>query len=376
MHLPDRRKILAVALGTSLLPASAIARVDSTEDATGEAIRKVLEGSSAVAVGGAVWREGRLLWKGQGGLRETGKPATVGPDDKWHIGSNTKAMTAAIWARLVEQGKAAWDMPLAEAVRAAGLDVQLNAKWGAATVDDFMRHRAGLSDGPWINLGWLLTSRADNRPLPVQRADLAKRILEAGPTLDYGTHQYGNANYILVGALIEGLSGMAWEDVMREQMFAPLGMTSAGFGAPLGDNPQGHEGNARRIKAVPATSPQSDNPAALGPAGTVHLTLDDYGRYLQAMMAPGWLSADSLTRLLTPLEGEDYGLGWGVLGSRGWAKGTAYMHNGSNTMWFSTVAIDPAGQLAIATVSNDGVNGQRACNMLIGEMLKNVTPSA
>ena len=48
-----------------------------------------------------------------------GGDVAIGPDDRWHLGSNTKAMTAALWARLTEQGRAGWDMPVAEAVAKA-----------------------------------------------------------------------------------------------------------------------------------------------------------------------------------------------------------------------------------------------------------------
>lgn len=339
-------------------------------------MQSAFEQTAPVGLAGAVWQAGQMLWQGQTGLRVAGGDVAIGPDDCWHLGSNTKAMTAALWARLTEQGRAGWDMPVAEAVAKAGLDVNLHDGWRDRTVEDFMRHRAGLLDARHVNGVWLMAARLDTRPLNVQRADFARRILQAAPDGALGHFEYGNANYVLVGALIEGITGQVWEEVMQQELFGPLGITTGGFGAPVGAQPHGHAWSGETAQSFGPDAPVSDNPKALGPAGTVHMGLRDYGLFLAAMMQAGWLTQDSLTRLQTPLAGETYALGWIVPGVRGWAKGPALVHNGSNTIWFATAVLAPARNLAFVSVSNDGSKGGEACSVLMTKMIEAVGENA
>ena len=374
---------MASGLASSVLPSVVMAAQSDTAPDGQDTQQKLATGlqtafakDAPVGLAGAVWRDGQMLWQGQAGLRVAGEETPIGSADLWHLGSNTKAMTAALWARLVEQGKLRWDMPVNEAVTAAGLDVQLHAGWHDRTVEDFMRHRAGLLDARYVNGIWLMASRTDTRSLPAQRAAFAKRILEAAPEGPLGTFEYGNANYILVGSLIEGVTGLAWEEVMQQELFAPLGMTSAGFGAPEGQQPHGHTWSGDKATGIGPDAPVSDNPKALGPAGTAHMSLADYGLFLAAMLQPGWLSQDSLTRLQTPLENETYALGWIAPGTRRWAGGPALLHNGSNTIWFATVVLAPVIKLAFVSVSNDGTRGGEACSTLMIEMIEALTANA
>jgi CubicO group peptidase (beta-lactamase class C family) len=154
---------------------------------------------------------------------------------------------------------------------------------------------------------------------------------------------------------------------MAAELYAPLGLASAGFGAPQGEAPWGHRGG---VAVDPAGI--ADNPRALGPAGTAHMSLADYARFVAAMMggAPDWLSEATRRRLLTPAEGSPpaYAAGWGV-GSAPWAgvggPGPTITHNGSNTLWFATVLAGPERGLGFIALSNDAAAGQRACQSLI-----------
>ncbi len=80
--------------------------------------------------------------------------------------------------------------------------------------------------------------------------------------------------------MLEAATGESWESLMKREVFTPLGLTGAGFGAPMGkqpfDQPRGHQLVSDADKAVPLNV---DNPAALGPAGRVHMPLADMGRY-------------------------------------------------------------------------------------------------
>ena len=369
--IASRRSLMT---GLAALPFFAAPRIARARDSVpaDDALTEVFDAAGPIALAGAlVTREG-LLWSGARGVRRFGQPEAATRHDRWHLGSNTKAMTAAVLARLIEQGRARWAMPLAEAFP----DVTIDPAWGNATLDDFMHHRAGLLDAAVMGRDWLMTARADPRTLPEQRAAIVAKALGAPPTGTPGQYAYGNANYVLVGAAIERITGGAWEDAMRARMFGPLGLSSAGFGAPAGDNAWGHRGAGDQRVAMPPEHPGADNPAALGPAGTVHMTLDDYGLFLAAMMGarPDWLSADSLRRLTTPPAGDPpaYACGWGVR-RQPWGgvggPGPVLGHDGSNTMWYCSVAVAPERGLAVITAANDGAAGRVACQTLAQRLI-------
>ena len=368
-----RRRLLAglAALpwtGAGLRPA--FARQAATPET---ALDAAFTAHAPVALAGAVVTREGLVWAGARGVRRFGGDDPVTAEDRWHLGSNTKAMTAAVFARLVEQGRARWGMPLAEALPR----IEIDPAWRSATLDDFMHHRAGLLDEPVMGRNWLMTARADPRSLPEQRAAIAAAALAAPPGGAPGTFAYGNANYVVVGAAIEALTDRSWEDAIRSELFEPLGLATAGFGAPAsgargGGNAWGHRGAGEDRTPIPPDHPGADNPAALGPAGTVHMDLADYGRFLAAMMEarPDWLGQDSLTRLTAPPQGGPpaYACGWAV-GLRPWAGREAPVqvlgHNGSNTMWYCSVLAAPGPGLAVVAVSNDGAAGERACQALL-----------
>ena len=343
------------------------ARARCVGDAAVAALDSAFTAAAPPALAAGIVTRNGLVWSGVRGVRRAGGEDLATLNDRWHLGSNTKAMTAAVFGRLVEQGRARWAMP----VTAAFPGLTIDPAWNGITLDDLMRHRGGLLDGPVVNRTWLMAAHADTRPLPEQRAELARGVFSAPPAGPVGAFAYSNANYIVVGAAIEALTGDAWETVMQHEMFQPLGLASAGFGAPKGEAPWGHQGG---VAVDPAGI--ADNPAALGPAGTVHMTLADYAGFIGAMMggAPDWLSEDTRRHLLTPAVGDPpaYAAGWGI-GTAPWAgvgePGPTITHNGSNTLWFATVLAAPERGLGVITLSNDGVAGQRACSSLIPHLV-------
>lgn len=367
----DRRLLLAAGGGSALVAATPFkAWSQSRSSAFDDALDATFEGEKPVAMAAMVLREGTPLWSGVRGLRRFDGDVAARVSDRWHLGSNTKAMTAALWARQVQKGAAVWDMPLSTVMSMAFPEVMLHPDWADRTVDDFMRHRAGLYDANYVTPLWLMSSRVSRAGLREQRRNMLDIMLRGAPNGPRGTFQYGNANYILVGALLEGLTGQSWEELMQADVFEPLGMSTAGFGAPAGDQPWGHLGGEGARVSVSPDLPGSDNPKTLGPAGTVHMALEDYARFLQAMLTPGWLSAESLQRLTTPLDGENYAMGWIVVRGQPWAKGAVLAHDGSNTLWYMSTAIDLGAKLAVVSVSNDGTAGAKACPQLLGGLIR------
>lgn len=171
------------------------------------------------------------------------------------------------------------------------------------------------------------------------------------PKFQSGKHRYSNLGYMLVGLILEELLGLPWETIVQQHIAEPLGLASLGFGTPLGvTDPKGHKRSFFRLRSMERDDIASDNPSWLGPAGTVHRSVNDmlvYGRgHLKAARGelPNFLSQQASIRMQTPVS-DDYGLGWVIQNGTVW-------HNGSNTMWYALLMIDPISDIVFAITQN------------------------
>ncbi|MDR3634120.1 MAG: serine hydrolase [Isosphaeraceae bacterium] len=315
---------------------------------------------------GAVIRGGTIASIGAVGVRKVGDPRPIQPGDQVHLGSDTKAMTATMVGTLVDEGKLGWATTVREVFAARAAD--LHRDFQGVTLWELLTHRAGLpANGPWRGLKGKTTTE--------QRRDLLARMMSVAPVSPPGTKfAYSNVGYALAGLMAEEVTGRSWETLMRERLFTPLQMASAGFGPPgtVGevDQPWGHRPIGKIF--LPA---QADNAPALGPAGTVHCTMGDWARFAgqhmrEAKGGPRLLKPDTLRKLHTPPKGETYAGGWIVV-ERPWAGGPALTHAGSNTMWFATIWVAPVRNFAIAVATNAGGEGaQTACDEAVGALIK------
>jgi len=157
------------------------------------------------------------------GERKHGSGIAVTPNDLWHIGSCTKAMTATMIARLVEQGYLEWDAPIASTFAGQGADV--HPGFAQITLRHLLSHYSGMAaeESP----SSLEACYVSNEPWQ-QRDAFAKEVLAEGPVKTPGQEFcYSNAGYIVAGALAETATGVAWEDLMRRELFSPLGIATA-----------------------------------------------------------------------------------------------------------------------------------------------------
>ncbi len=174
---------------------------------------------------------------------------------------------------------------------------------------------------------------------------------------------YSNVGYTIAGHIAETIAGEPYESLLQDRVFAPLGLMSAGFGAPKGEQPDeeplGHGvfPNGTRVPVDPFQT-RADNTPLIAPAGTVHMTIGDLARYGVAHLEgeygsdPVLLSRSSWQRLHAPfLNG--YARGW-VRHERDWAGGPLIWHNGSNTLWYALLMLLPARNMTLAFVTNDG----------------------
>jgi CubicO group peptidase (beta-lactamase class C family) len=297
--------------------------------------------------------------------------------DQWHLGSDTKAMTATLCAMLVEEGKLKWSSTLEEVFPKYRQDMQ--ADYRRVTLEELLHHRSGFP--PDIPSDLFSKLRQLNGSPAAQRLYFVQHIVAQPPIALPGKQfQYSNTNYMIAGAMAEQVTGKDWEELIKQRLFDPLHMNSSGFGGPGVDGtisePRGHTDAGEPVEPGPA----ADNPVALWPAGGVHCSMIDWAKFLSLHLTdgrsrPGLLTRDSFAKLHNPIPeepgGDGYAMGW-IVCSRDWAGGTAYTHAGSNTLWVATVWMAPNKDFAILVACNRaGPNdiGAKACDHLVGVLI-------
>ena len=285
---------------------------------------------------------------GAAGVRRLGSPEKVTVNDLIHVGSNTKAMTAAMLAVLVEDGVFPhdWETTIAD-VFPELLD-EIHPGYHTVDLFQLVRMTGGL---PNPILG--LAAHQDEPDIIERRYAILRDQLMEPPAGPMGEFLYSNLGYVVAGAMAEALTGESWEVLMEEHLFAPLGMTTAGFGPPgtpgVVDQPWGHYRNDMGIW----TPVQYDNPEAVGPAGTVHISIQDWAKFIALWFpgqSPAILDRAALDELIVT-DSEHYGAGWYVL-QRQWAGGTALTHSGSNIVWRTVLWIAPDRGIAYLAAAN------------------------
>jgi D-alanyl-D-alanine carboxypeptidase len=351
----DRRRLLALGAGATLMGGAARAAGNPAQTD----MDALLAATGVPGLTGAVVTATGLDALVAGGVRRQGVAGAVTTSDLWHLGSNTKAMTGALYGRLVDQGQARWGLTVPELFP----DLTVDAAWKTATIDQLFGHRAGIDDRAVFASGWLMRAHSDARPMREQRMDLAKAVFAVPPSAPPGPMLYSNVGYILAGAAIERIVDASWEDAIAARLFKPLGIIGAGFGPPKGAQPWGHRASRSASAEAPVVltpvdpaSLGSDNPAALGPAGCVHMSMTDYARFIRLFLTKGGevLKPETVERLVTavPGEGRGYAIGWGISPERPWARGAVLAHEGSNTLWHVVGIVAPSRGVGIITAAN------------------------
>ena len=345
-------KFMATVVGCALaLGAAAEVCPTAGDAAIADALRGIREKYDVPAIAGAIVTSKGLERCGVAGVRKRGAEVAVTTNDLWHLGSDTKAMTAALVGVLVEAGKLKWDTTVAEVF--PELAASLPPAMTNLTLKHFLSHRAGLPAN--LNWGKFKEGSVQEQRRQVVREALAKKP-ESAPGAKYS---YSNLGYVIVGVMIEKVTRQPWEDAMRERVFKPLGMTSAGFGGTGTpgqlDQPWPH---GRGGKPVSANGPAMDNPPVLSPAGRVHCSIQDWAKFIADQLRgargePALLKKASYEVMHAPPSGGEYALGWLVV-KRPWGGGLVLNHAGCNTMNYANVWVAPLKDFAVLVCINQG----------------------
>src|SRR6266481_4322672 len=355
-------------------------------------------GGERFGMAAAVLRGELIIAQGAAGVRKRGTAERITLNDRFHLGSCTKAMTATLVAMLVEEGKLNWTTTLGELF--ADTVKPMHPAWEKVTLRQVLAHRASLRVEPdglaaQVFKEWVLPPRAPLGTLPQQRLEIARQALSRPPGIPPDTkYWYSNVGYVLAGAVLEQLTGRAWEELMRERLFQPLGISTGGFGPPgTADKTEQAWGHSPVLgKPLDPRSPAAELPLFYGPAGLAHMTVTDWAKIIalhlrgdpanphcQAALlkldtfaemhavAPATTSKGWVMRGITFLATGDaapavtYCAGW-LISTASWAKGTQpgdtgrrLWHAGSNGRWNCGVVIAPEIDFAVLVACNRGI---------------------
>ena len=326
-------------------------------------IEPVAEGASPGLIAAIIDTQGiRAL--ASAGVRKAGTDEPFLDTDTVHLASNTKAMTSTMLATMIADGLFAngWETTIGDVF--PELLGTIHAEYHAVTLWQLVTMRGGIQPNA---TRWRVYLDLDIVP---RRYEILRDNLQGPSAIPAGEYEYSNLSYMVAGAMAEKISGKSWETLMRERIFQPLGMTSAGFGPPgtpgQVDQPWGHRRDPDTSEWVPS---QRDNAAALGPAGTVHVSIQDYAKFIALWFSdtqPAILSRTELNRLMTPTVG-NYAAGWAFAD-----RAIAIYHSGSNTYWRTWLWIDPARGEAYLAAGNARRSDMHETDDLVWQIMGNL----
>ena len=237
------------------------------------ALKPIRQKSGVPAMAAAVETSEGIQFVGAVGVRKRGTEMPVTLAGQWHLGSDGKAMTSTLIARLVERGQLHRDTTLAEVF--SDLAPQMD-EFKKVTLLHLLSHRAGLPAN--LSLAQYLGDDVVALRLRAAREELAKNPQHTPGS----TFEYSNLDYIIAGAVMERSTGQPWERAVSREVFEPLQMKTAGFGGTGSpgkvEQPWPHKANG---EPAPEHGPALDNPPVMGPAGRVHCMIQDWAKFIQ-----------------------------------------------------------------------------------------------
>ncbi|WP_053643525.1 serine hydrolase domain-containing protein [Streptomyces sp. XY431] len=290
-----RRAAVAVLAGAGLLatlapsasaaaPAAPVAPA-ADRAALDAALRAVVGEGGSSAVLAEVRKDGRTTWRGAAGVADLATGAPVPEDARFRIGSVTKTFAATVVLQLVGERRIGLDDPVERHLPG------LVPNGAAITVRQLLNHTSGIysfTDDPrfategeealdrWLTVGRWTTYR----PVEVVRIATAQPPYSAPGA----AWHYSNTNYVLLGMIIEHVTGRGWDEEIERRIVRPLGLrgTSMPGTSPVVPGPHAH-GYVERPSGGPADV-TLQNPSAYGAAGAGISTTRDLARFNAALL--------------------------------------------------------------------------------------------
>jgi CubicO group peptidase (beta-lactamase class C family) len=280
---------------------------------------------NAPGVAVLVARDGKVLLSRGFGKADLSHGIEITPTTKFRIGSITKQFTAAAILKLQEDGKLSVDDKLTKFIPDY-------PRGDEVTIHHLLTHTSGIKS---------FTSKPDFLTTATAPATLNQMIdsFKQDPfDFDPGSNfSYNNSGYLLLGFIIEKVSGKSYGDYLRDTFFKPLEMHDTGVHSSTAIIE--HEATGYSYETGKATKALNWDMSRAGGAGALYSTVEDLLRWNEGIFAGKVLSEESLKAAFTPVKltsGEDpmmsYGYGW-MTGERRGLK--TIFHGGGLHGWMS-----------------------------------------
>lgn len=363
-----------------LLPVAARAGADPSLDAAFDAVMERY-GLPGLAVG--IVEDGEVVYTRTAGELVAGEGRKIDTRTLFKIASNSKAMTTATLARLVDAGKLRWDDPVTKYLP----QFRMHDAWVGREmqVRDLLIHNSGLRAGAGDLMLW-------PEPNTFTRADIIHGLAYLKPQHSFRSrYDYDNLLYIVAGEVAAAAGGAPYEALVRREVFTSLGMNRCQVGEwrrdAIGNVAQPHmRQDARNVpmrrdgEVIPATT--------MDPAGGIRCSLDDMLTWVRAWLSPqgaatDWLSPAQREALWTPQMAmpvsrrmrdwdnshfSAYGYGWRLSDVDGVFK---VAHTGTLMGMYSALTLLPDKHAGFVILING--NGDEARTVLTEVLVKRYT---
>ena len=266
------------------------------------------------------------------------------PQTRFRIGSNSKQFTAMAIALLQQQGS------LSASDGVCSYVVACPVAWQTITISHLLTHTSGLPDYTNFDTFPALIGTAVAVPALIDR--FKSLPLERAPGSRWS---YSNSNYVVLGSIIEQVSGMSYADFLQSRIFTPLQMTATGYDSSAITEPTHAQGYL-----APGRRPVFIDMSEFYAAGALYSTVDDMLLWDRAVLASRLVPAAVMATLLSPvvpcpaggcLKAADVGYGWGWFVADD-AQTRYDYHWGRIDGFVSSNLIYPAEQVSVVVLSN------------------------
>jgi CubicO group peptidase (beta-lactamase class C family) len=283
-----------------------------------------------------VARDGRVLLSKGYGEADLDWKIPNSPTTKFRLGSITKQFTAACILLLEERGKLSIEDPVKKSLADAP------AAWDQITIFNLLTHTAGIRN---------FTDLPDYRSMqtrPATPEELVARFRDKPLEFPPGSSmKYSNSGYVLLGYLIEKVSGQSYQQFLQDNIFTPLAMKDSGYVVNAQVTPRRAVGYSPGPKG-PVVAEYLDMSIPFA-AGGLYSTTEDLLRWEQGLFGGKLLSPASLGKMTTPFK-EHYAFGLGV-GTAG--NGAKFFEHGGGVNGFNTKMLYvPEQRLTVIVLAN------------------------
>lgn len=355
-------------------PAAAGARHGDSA-ALDRALDALVTDAGVSAALGEVRDRGRAVWRGASGQADLDTGAAARPDGRFRIGSVTKTFVSTVVLQLVAEGRVKLDEPVERYLPGA-------VRGGEGiTVRQLLNHTSGLYDylaDPTVYFhdeadldSWLTKGRWTTYQ-PGQLLDIANRY---APNFPPGTQwSYSNTNYVVIGMMIEKITGRTWNQEVERRIIRPLGLDRTTMPATSTTIPGRYAHGYLKRASGERVDVSELNPSVAYAAGAGISTTDDLARFNAALLGGRLLRPAQLKEMMTTVPVDEdgrYGYGLGLT-RQTLPCGDFWGHDGGIAGYATFLLGDAAGrhQVALSVNPYQGGDPDRAAAAVDAALVK------